>query len=235
MKKRDKIIIAFFFLVLGIALSIQFRSVQNNFLSGLIPSKRLEILKGELDALKTEREKKRAEYDELKERMDKITNSHASNNALIKDMSIQVEKLRTMVGLTDVVGSGVVIRIENDPNSDAKINVNNEFQYLLLVVNELNASGSEAISINGQRVISNTEIRSVNEKIMINSTAQSSPFVINSIGNAEVLYSALIQRFGVVNILRERGLIVTLEQNDSVNIPKYDGVLSWEYAKTIGE
>ncbi len=63
---------------------------------------------------------------------------------------------------------------------------------LQLVVNELTASGAEAIAINGQRVISRTAIRCVGPTIMVNNVPIVPPFEILAVGDPGTLAGGLL-------------------------------------------
>lgn len=235
MKIRDKIVIAVFCLMLGVVIAVQYNNVQNNFLFGMLPNKRLQELSDDLEKLKKERDAKVKQLEELQARFDEITRSHVGNDAVIKDMTGQLEKFKKLAGFTDLQGSGVIITLDNDPSLENFASIDGEFQYLLLLVNELNAVGAEAISVNNQRIIAHSEIRNANNEIVINSTRQKSPFIVKAIGDSEVMYNSLSQRFGVVNMIRERGYLIELDKVDAVTIGKYNDVINFNFARSVSE
>ena len=59
------------------------------------------------------------------------------------------------------------------------------------LINELKASGAEAITVNEQRVVAATEIRCAGPTISVNNTRVSPPYVVEAIGDAMALESAL--------------------------------------------
>lgn len=235
MRIKDKIVIFIFCVGLGILIAIQYHNVQNNFLFGMLPNRRLVQLSEELEKLKKEREAKLQQLSELQLRLDDITKSYASNDSVLKDMNAQLEKYKKIAGFTDLQGMGVIVTLDDDPGVENPTSINNEFQYLLLLVNELNAAGAEAISVNNQRIIANSEIRNANHDIIINATKQNSPFVIKAIGDKDVLYNSLTQRFGIVNIIRERNFLVEIDKVDVVTIGKYNDVINFNFANSVTE
>lgn len=235
MKMKDRIVLSVFCLGLGILIAVQYQNVQSNFLFGMLPNKRLVELSQELERLKKERETKTQQLSELQARFDEITKSHTNNDAVLKDMNLQLEKYKKIGGFTDLQGSGVIVTLDDDPSVEQATSINGEFQYLLLLVNELNAAGAEAISVNNQRIIANSEIRNANEDIIINATKQRAPFIIKAIGDSDVLYNSLTQRFDIVNIIRERNFLVEIDKVDAVTIGKYNDVIHFNFANSVTE
>lgn len=54
---------------------------------------------------------------------------------------------------------------------------------LLSLVNKMKDAGAEAISINGQRIITTTEISLAGNNVNINTVPTAPPYVIKAIGN----------------------------------------------------
>ena len=235
MKLKDKIVIAVFCLILGVVIAVQYNNVQNNFLFGMLPSKRLQELSDDLEKMKKDRDAKSQQLEELQARFDEITKSHVGNDAVIKDMTTQLEKYKKIAGFTDLQGSGVIVTMGDDPSLENSSGIDGEFQYLLLLVNELNASGAEAISVNNQRIIAHSEIKNANNEIVINFTRQRSPFLIKAIGDSDVIYNSLTQRFGVVKMIRKRGFLIEIDKVDAVTIGKYNDVINFNFAHPVSE
>ena len=100
-----------------------------------------------------------------------------------------------MAGLTEVKGPGVTIEM-NDAKKEVPSGQDPNLFIIhdddvLAVVNELLASGAEAIAINGQRVVATTEIRCAGAVIMINGVRFAPPLKIQAIGDPETLHNAL--------------------------------------------
>lgn len=146
----------------------------------------------------------------------------------------ELDKTNVVGGLTNVKGEGVIITVQDaeilDPNLLAEYQIVHDTD-LLKIVNELKASGAEAISINEQRVISTTAIRCVGPTILINDVKIGTPFIIKAIGDSETLYSGLNLLGGVVSTLKSYNIRIEVKQNEEVEIPKYEGILEFKYAK----
>ena len=107
---------------------------------------------------------------------------------------------------------------------------------LLELLNELNAAGAEAVSINGQRIISTTEIRQIGGiHININTVSFAPPFIFKAIGDPKTLEAALRLREGIAERLENSGVAVTITQEQLIRIPKYNGVIERKYAKVVKE
>lgn len=101
-----------------------------------------------------------------------------------------------------------------------------------MLVNELNAAGAEAIAINDERIISTTEIRDAGDYIVINTNRHSAPFEIKALGNPDTLEASLMLLGGVADTLGE-DLEIKIRKENSIKIPKYNGVLQFEYAVPV--
>jgi len=100
-------------------------------------------------------------------------------------------------------------------------------------INELNSAGAEAISINEQRMVNNTEVRLAGNQVNVNTLPISPPFVIKAIGNSSTLDSAVNQRFGIVQNLQETGYYVEVRKADTIEIGAYNGSIKFRYANTV--
>lgn len=222
-------------ILLGIVLAFQLRLVQKNYLNGLSPTQKSAEIIAELGVVKSEKENLQVQLADMEARLKEIEEAESADNALIKRLNQDVEKLRYFSGLTDVKGQGIIITLDNPPEDGNYVyerNIVNDYQLVLNLVNELNAAGAEAISINEQRIISISEIRAAGNAININKIPQSTPFVIKAIGNKETLEGAVNQRFGIVSILRENNYFVEVKKYDDIQIPRYGGIIRFNYAKT---
>jgi len=100
---------------------------------------------------------------------------------------------------------------------------------LIQVINELFNAGAEAISINGQRIVSTTSIECDGNVVKVNGTKIGTPFEITAIGYPEQL-AGISRPGGYLEILESRGVIINLTKQNSVKVPKYAGTLKYNYA-----
>jgi uncharacterized protein YlxW (UPF0749 family) len=105
---------------------------------------------------------------------------------------------------------------------------------LQLVVNALWASGAEAISINGSRLVATTPIRAAGGTIVVNFRPLSPPFQVTAIGADQRRFqsSEIARRFDRWTDLF--GLGFSVQPRTSVTVPAYTGRVSISAATPEG-
>jgi uncharacterized protein YlxW (UPF0749 family) len=109
----------------------------------------------------------------------------------------QAEELRGPAGLDPVAGPGVTVTLDDAPEQvqdTADTDIDNlvvHQQDLQAVANALWAGGAEAMSIQGQRVISTTGIRCVGNSVVLNDVPYAPPYRISAIGPTTDMLDAL--------------------------------------------
>ena len=98
---------------------------------------------------------------------------------------------------------------------------------ILNLVNELFLAGAEAISINDERVVAMTDIKTVGSFILVNRTRKASPYTIKAIGDTKYLESALMIKGGYYDTYKDSYSINI--QKGNVIINKYDGEMTLDY------
>lgn len=169
-------------------------------------------------------------YDEIQEKMievqeqnDEYKQREKSEEATIALLEKDIKDLNMKLGLTDVQGEGIVIRMED--TKDASI----VYSDLLQLVNELLLAGAEAISINDHRIVSMSDIVSTGNFIRINNQRTTSPFTIKAIGDTKYLQSALSIKGGYIDVYGQ-GYTIGIETGN-ITISKYIGNITLDYAK----
>ena len=102
---------------------------------------------------------------------------------------------------------------------------------MLKVINELKQNGSEAISINGERVLTTSEIYCSWAFISINGNKLPVPFVIDVVGDPDKLDAYMDMPFSQLNIMKNRGIKVTLEKEDNILLKGSSSPLTINYLK----
>lgn len=167
------------------------------------------------------------------------TNS-TQNNAELTELENTIKEGNKVLGVSEVTGDGIIITLNDgqlnslnslfifDPNEIIVHDID-----LIRVVNYLRNTGAEAISINNKRIISTTAIECDGNVIMINGEKIGAPFEIKAIGFPETLIN-IDMTGGYVQQLRDRGVEVTVAKSDKekITIPKYTGVIKFEYAQS---
>lgn len=170
------------------------------------------------------------ELDENEKILEEYRNAATQENESTKVMQKELDKANALIGLKDVKGKGIIMKIDDTVESVFGEPVS--YEELLKIVNELKAAGAEAISVNGHRVINTTEIRYISSTtIVINNEYITSPYEIRAIGNIDNLESAMKFKGGVVENLKKEGIEVSIDTSNEVKINKYDGIIKNEYAQ----
>lgn len=160
------------------------------------------------------------------------------NNTELQELESNITEGNKALGLTEVTGSGVIVTLKDNQS----ISQNNflgdpndllvHYSDIIRVVNELKNAGAEAISINGQRIVANSVIDCDGSVIRVNGVKIGAPFEIKAIGLQETL--VMVDRYGgYLWSMREEWLLeAELKRADNITIPKYSGVIKFEYAES---
>ncbi|HHV74097.1 DUF881 domain-containing protein [Thermoanaerobacterium sp. R66] len=232
MKKSFFVSIAFVCVVLGIMISTQFRNVKN---SDSLTVQRAEELTSKLNQVQKERDELKKQINDLEAKISNYENSAAKSSTVTKSLKDDLDKYKELAGLSDVEGPGIIVTI-NDGNTQLQPGADQTAflvhdEDLLNIVNELRAAGAEAISINDQRLVATSEIRMIGNTIDINSVRFTPPYVVKAIGNPDTLEAALRLKGGIIDTLSNWGIQVNIKRSDKILVKKYDGVLTYKYAK----
>ncbi len=231
--KKDYLWIGLICVVLGVVLAQQAKIVQNDMLDGLSPRQKSGELVNELNKVREEKEVLLDQIVALETRLQEIESSESKENVLIKSLNEDLERYKMFAGLSDVEGQGITITIDNPPvdmNYAYEVNFVYDYHLLLSLVNELNAAGAEAISINDQRVTGMSEIRTAGNSINVNTIPQQAPFVVRAIGNSDTLDGAVSHRFGIVSQIRDKRYLIEVKKSDTVRISKYNHIVDFRHA-----
>jgi uncharacterized protein YlxW (UPF0749 family) len=170
----------------------------------------------QLLALLKQSEQKRHQLAQQLARMSQLVDARLSEQAAAKKLQSQLVQAEMLAGTVPVQGPGIVIRWSNGQAPQAY--QLNDID-LLLLMNELRAAGAEAISINGQRVTAQTEVRSAANYVMINQSETDAPFTIKAIGQPSTLRDALMLPGGLYQQSEQEGLSMSIVPEKTVTIP----------------
>lgn len=234
--KKDHLWIGFACIVLGVFIAFQMKFIQGTYLNGSSPTQKTSEILNELNAVKAEKERLVEEIERLEDQLDKIQNSASEENAVIKSLTDELNRFKAFSGMTKVAGTGIMVTLDNPPkdlNLGLEKNLAYDYKMMLDLINELNSAGAEAISINEQRMVNNTEVRLAGNQVNVNTLPISPPFVIKAIGNSETLDSAINIRFGIVQSIQESGYYVEVKRLENLEIPAFNGSVTFRYANTV--
>lgn len=151
-------------------------------------------------------------------------------------MSSKLSKYNSLLGNTEVIGKGIIITVTD--GDGANLNSNWASDYIVHdgdlyeIVNSLKNAGAEAISINGQRIVSKTAITCAGNVVLINGEKVGVPYEIKAIGLPSMLYGAVTMPNGYIDWMINDGVKVDINTVDkeTIVIPKYEGIYKLEYA-----
>lgn len=125
----------------------------------------------------------------------------------------QISSKEVLLGTTDVHGEGIIINI-NDGNDLI------HQEDIVILLDELKNAGAEAISVNEQRIVSNTYVYCDGSVILIDGVKIGNPFVIKAIGDSQTIYGAITRNKGYVATLTKDGIQVDVQKSENVEISK---------------
>jgi len=178
------------------------------------------------------------EIAELRKKQTDLENILAEGSGKLQALNEELQRVKLLSGLTEVEGPGILLILQ-----DGKPRSNRAFEAerliihdydLQMVVNELIASGAEAIAINGQRIVSRTAIRCVGPTIMVNNVPVVPPLEIIAIGDPGTLMGGLNLPGGYLDDLRSTDpSMFRLERKSKLRVPAYTGSTEVRWAKPV--
>lgn len=225
-------------IITGILFSFQLRQDIDDYT--LVSLNSIKMTKKEINNYKREIDNLKRLIEEKKSEINNYHKAIIDKDAFAELLEQEIKDIRFEIGLEDVQGPGIIIKME-DNNEEVSYgeNVNYDLVHdldVLKLINDLNAAGAEAISINGQRVLSRSEIKCGGPIITINKQRLASPFVIKAIGDPKVLYAAINAPNTNGYILKEvRNIKIQTKISDNIFIPRYWGDITFNQAKPLEE
>lgn len=177
------------------------------------------------------------QLEEVEERLEEARTQAATNSEVDTKIENQIKNNNILLGLTEVKGSGVIIRLDEnrEVSEEEIIDVNSYLVHdgdLIHIVNELFNAGADAISINGKRIVNTTSILCDGNIIRVNDEIVGVPIEIKAICHPAATYN-LRRKGGYLSLMVSGGVIVEMENSDDITIPKYEGVYKYEYISSI--
>ena len=236
-KIKISIILGFMCLLLTYGIAIQIKTTNN---MGTVSSTNATENKLR-DAVLKAIEKYDNLYNDLEDATKKLEEERANstqNNSELSELESSIQEANKATGLTEVVGNGLVITLNDNQKISASSYLGDPNELLvhytdvIRVVNELKNAGAQAISVNDQRIISTSSIECVGTVITVNGEKIGMPITIKAIGLQERLINVDRQN-GYLMLLREKyGIVADVKKEENITIPKYTGVIKFQYAES---
>jgi uncharacterized protein YlxW (UPF0749 family) len=223
-KRGRHILFSIVFLVLGFILAFSYRTLGTN--NENVQFQSSTFLKEEeyREELISQQERNKELTDEIAAKQEEIREFESSFSTREEDHAILVNEakdLRLLLGDIPAVGQGVKVSLKDADYDPVEQNPNDYIvheSHILRVVNELRISGAQGIAINGQRITSNSYIKCTGPVITVDGRTFPAPFVIEAIGDMEVLSSSLYLKGGVIDSLIRDNIVVTTEQSKEIRL-----------------
>jgi uncharacterized protein YlxW (UPF0749 family) len=166
--------------------------------------------------------------------------SGEQDSAALREVEADAQALAGPAGLTAVAGPGLTVVLDDAPEevretagdrlSEAIVHQ----QDIQAVVNAMWSAGAEAMTLQGQRVVSTTGIKCVGNTVLLHGVTYSPPYVISAIGDAIDMRRALedspyIDAYLAAVEQWQLGWEVTSEP--LVEAPAYAGTTDLQYAQ----
>lgn len=177
------------------------------------------------------------EVDQLQSEVDRLRDSRTAD--LPTSETEQADVLAAAAGLVDVTGPGLTVSLSDAPtNVTYPDSVTNDHlivhqQDLQAVINALWAGGAEAMTLQGQRVISTSAFRCVGNVLLLHGRHYSPPFVVEAIGDPDRMAEALAGSEEVGEYLQAvevLGLGWSVTEEEQLELPAYTGSQELRYA-----
>ena len=186
-------------------------------------------------------ERSRAEARELQQDIDDLATSTPGSS--LDELLAGLSRLQAISGLTPSRGPGVRVILTDAPRSvdvpglDPNVLVVHQ-QDIQAFVNALWAGGAEAVSLQGQRLISTTGIKCVGNTVVLDGVPYSPPYVIEAIGEPAQLNAALDGSPEVVtyrDYVDRYQLGLETETLADIAMKAYGGTVGLTYARALSD
>lgn len=230
--KFNAIVLMFF--VIGAVIAMQIRIVSRR--GGIVRFKSLNELKKQIELETEATDNLKQLVHEKRTELYHYTQELEDTGSILELMEKEKKKRMMICGVTPLRGEGVIIRV-SDSKKELKEGENpNEKivhdQDVLHILNDLKIIGAEALSINGQRVSSLSEIKCNGPTITINERTHGQPFMIYAIGPKEELMDAIADPESYTYLLRTvYGLEIEASAHGEILIPGYGKNIELKYMK----
>lgn len=196
----------------------------------------------QVDKLSKQKGELQKKVDDLQKQVKGYQSAAADSNSTNKQILDELNKDKMVLGVVDVAGPGVEITITpqniSHSNNATTDNASNRGEAIkgediVDLINELNFSQAEAVSVNDNRITALTGIKSSSggSDIFIGDD-RISPYekiTIKAIGNSKLLYSALSYP-GVLSMI-PGNYKVEYNKVDNIKIKKSDKIIKFDFAK----
>ena len=210
-------VVIVFCLLLGILLALQVRSNQQGILLPLVGKSTAE-LQEQLSELEEENQDLRDDIAQQQSQLRDLLVAQEGVDSQEALLRRELERARTFAGLTAVEGPGAIV------TADGREEASLQAAELLIIINEFRAAGAQGLSLNDQRIVAMSEVRSVGASgldIMVNGERISSDDILELrvIGERQSLENAWAMLASFRRSLSLRHIDLTIQYPEVVRLP----------------
>jgi uncharacterized protein YlxW (UPF0749 family) len=150
--------------------------------------------------------------------------------------AVALPAARQQMGLTAVEGPGLVVTLDDSAERESPSGNLNDIvihsQDVQAVANGLWAAGTEALAVNGQRVVPTSALLCVGNTLLINGTVHSPPYRFLALGQGlkePFLADPLVEAFAEDAV--RFSLRFDVEESEQVTVPAFKGSTAVRYAR----
>lgn len=223
-------------MVLGFMIAIQYRGSSGlRQLSSTFTynSDKVKQLNSRLTVLQKVGQNEQKELSQVRAQLTAYEKQAAGNNQNLKNLQARLQQDKILAGTSSVEGPGIALTVTdgNPPAGANAATIDNYIAhdyYIRELINELFASGAEAVDINGVRIVSTSGIFCGGPVIWVNNNTITAPFTVRAIGDPTNLKGALTMPGGEIDILRNNyNLKVSpIKVEQSIKMQAYTGTLT---------
>ena len=215
-------------IALGFLISLQAQTQKNVSAAEQISLQRMAQMKLVLSNSQAQNTKLQEEHRVLVEKLENARKKVGTDPQLLAEL----KQLQLLEGTQTVEGPGIQINVD-DRNKKVLFPLSTDD--IARMINTLKFAGAEAISLNGQRIVSSSAIvLSGSSTILVNQVpinrAEGIPYEMNAIGDQDTL----VDYFSKLEApdLKQKGMTVSIAKK-TLRIPSYKGAYTFKYAGPI--
>jgi uncharacterized protein YlxW (UPF0749 family) len=178
------------------------------------------------------------QVSEVRARVDALSDVEGDDPAL----QAELERTSAAAAFTAVSGPAVTVTLDDAPETFAGEGIDADLlvvhqQDIQAVVNALWSGGAEAMTIQGQRVISTTGVKCVGNTVVLHGIPYVPPYVVSALGDPDRLQAALADSPAIQiyqQYVAAYGLVYGEQTADSADFPAHQGSLNLQHAAAPG-
>jgi len=230
-KNLTKFIVFLLTTLLGISIAFQIKDTNKRY--QYVPLKTIYDYQKQLDKEKAEITNLNILIESYKNKITEYENVRLKDGDITNLLKEEIKEYKNLAGYNDMQGPGIILIMDDavrdlyegeDPNNVIVHNID-----VLNIVNDLKIAGAEAISINGQRLLANSEIDCSGYTIKVNSEEYGMPIIIKAIGEPKQLEAAIKAPGTYGNFLKDFGLFLEVNTSVSIKVPKFSEEIIYNY------